>query len=114
MALNWLAPGSAEASRVQVWFLPPWGPQNAERAETGLAFVKLDLGARVNSDGLPLPRVHPGSGRYFRKEIAAILKTLSVCELALQRSSEGFPPKPWRGGGAGAEGEGSPPRKTDG
>lgn len=67
VALNWLAPRPAKPP-VSGFGFSHHGDLRERGRQTGLAFVKLDLGARdVNADDPSLPWMHPKVGRYFRK-----------------------------------------------
>lgn len=86
MALNWLTLSSVEASRVWVRLLPPRGPQRKGQADR-LSFCEAGFGSqRCECRRAFPPWMHPGEGRASQKGNAAISKTLSVCELALQSS----------------------------
>lgn len=55
--------------------------------QTGLAFVKLDLGARdVNADSPSLPWMHPRAGTILSENECCYFETLGVCERGLQSS----------------------------
>lgn len=64
LLLDWQKPPVPRFGFSRHGVLREWGRQ------TGLAFVKLDWGARdVNADDPSLPWMHPRVGRYFRKRM---------------------------------------------